>query len=174
MKRLYLCVAYLFLLQACASYSPYQPANHSAYGYSQTQLSDTQYRVDFKARDLEKGKAIDYAMLRAAELTIEKGYDWFEIVDRQTDETHKNMPSSTSFGASQNRTIERDCGLLGCRTRMSEPYNSVIIGAGVGDRDRSDVDVMLEIKMGKGVRPDVKQVYAVNTLVKNLRQSLGL
>lgn len=173
MKRLCLVVAYLFLLQACASYSPYQPANQSGYGYSHTQMSDNQYRIDFKARDIEQGKALDYAMLRAAELTIEKGYDWYEVVDRQSDISHKHVSPNTGFNVTQSRSIERDCGLLGCTTRMSEPHSSVIIGAGVSEHDRGIVTVLLEIKMGKGVRPDAKQVYSAQTLLENLGKSLG-
>ncbi len=173
MKRLCLVVAYLFLLQACASYSPYQPANKNGFGYSHSQLSETQYRIDFKARDIEQGKALDYAMLRAAELTIEKGYDWYEVVDKQSDILHKHVSPNAGFNVTQSRSIERNCGLLGCTTRMSEPHSSVTIGAGVGERDRGIVTVLLEIKMGKGVRPDADKVYSASALVTNLRPKLA-
>lgn len=148
------------LLQACATTSPYQPANSRGYGYSETQLSDTQYRIDFKAWEVPSGKAVNYAMLRAAELTLEKGYDWFETVDRQR-EVVKSRPTTTVvFGASSMRGAHFGTGMG--------------FGMDMGGNDRNESEVLLEIQMGKGVRPDATQVYSANELVKNLRKSLEL
>ena len=36
------------------------------------------------------------------------------------------------------------------------------------------VKVLLEFNMGKGDRPDVKQVYSAPVLITNLRQSLAM
>ncbi|MFT4764080.1 MAG: hypothetical protein ACI9OH_001173 [Oleispira sp.] len=160
MKRLILSITCFCLLQACASYSPYHPASNRGYGYSETQLSDTQYRIDFKAREIERGKAVNYAMLRAAELTLEKGFDWFEVVDRQSDKKQPRMSSGIGFGIAQHQS-------MGARSSFG-------MGFEFGDRDRSEADVLLEIIMGKGVRPDVKQVYSANTLAKNLRKALAM
>lgn len=156
MKRLALIVVYLFLLQACASYSPYQPAKNDGFGYRHTQLSETQYRIDFKARDIEQGIAVDYAMLRAAELTIEKGYDWFEVVDRENNLSRNRVTPSVGFSS------------------FSHFHSGLILGAGVSSNDSGNVTVLLEINMGKGVRPDAKQVYSAHELANNLRQSLKM
>ena len=160
MKRLTLFVVFLCVLQACASYSPYQPAGKNGYGYRHTQLSETQYRVDFKARDLEQGKAVDFAMLRAAELTLEKGYDWFEVVDRESDLSHQHPD------AGFNLTL--GSGIY------HHSRSSVFFGTGLRDTDEGIVTVLLEINMGKGNKPDAQRVYSANALVEKLRQALGM
>jgi hypothetical protein len=160
MKRLIISIACIFLLQACASYSPYQPAGNQGYGYRQTQLSDTQYRIDFKGRDMERGEAVNYSMLRAAELTLEKGYDWFEVVNRESDTTKPRASTGIGFGISQHR--------------FTNPLNSFNMGVAVGGNNRDQADVLLEINMGKGVRPEVKQVYSARELATNLRKALAM
>jgi hypothetical protein len=158
MKRLTLTIVCICSLQACASYSPYQPASSQGYGYSQTQLSDTQFRIDFKARDIERGEAVNYAMLRAAELTLEKGFDWFEVVDRESDTTKPRATTRFGFGIS--------------RFGSMNPFSNLNAGVAVGGGNSNQADVLLEIIMGKGIRPDVKKVYSAKELAKNLRQSL--
>lgn len=160
MKRLLFLVVSLLLLQACATTSPYQPANKRGYGYSETQLSETQYRIDFKAWDVASGKAVNYAMLRAAELTLEKGYDWFEAVDRKSEVAKPRPTTTVGFGLSSMRSSHFGTGLG--------------FGMDMGSSDRNESEVLLEIQMGKGVRPDATQVYSARELVENLRKSLAL
>lgn len=78
------------VLSGCTTSStPYQPASASSSvsgGYSDVRLADDRYRVKFAgnmftARDKVEG----YLLYRAAELTIGKGYDWFSIVERETE-----------------------------------------------------------------------------------------
>jgi outer membrane translocation and assembly module TamA len=160
MKRIIFLVISFLLLQACASTSPYQPANSRGYGYSETQLSETQYRIDFKAWDVASGKAVNYAMLRAAELTLEKGYDWFETVDRQREIVKPRPTTTLVFGVSSMRSAHLGTGLG--------------FGMDMGGNDRNESEVLLEIQMGKGVKPDTAQVYSARELVENLRKSLAL
>ena len=77
-------VLVLIVLGGCASQPAYRAAENGGYGYTETKLTDTQYRVYFKGRGSDKTKAMDYAMLRAAEVTIEQGYDWFVVANRET------------------------------------------------------------------------------------------
>jgi hypothetical protein len=158
MKCLTILIVSFLLLQGCATTSPYQPANKRGYGYSETQLSDTQYRIDFKAWDVPSGKAVNYALLRAAELTLEKGYDWFEAVDRKNEVAKPRSNTTVGFGLSSMRSSSFGMGF----------------GMDMGGNDRSESEVLLEIQMGKGVRPDATQVYSASELVENLRKALDL
>lgn len=79
-KFLFLVLA--FSLCACASQSIYKPAKGGDFGYTEKLLGENYYRVQFKA--FGKGRASDHAILRAAELTNEKGYAWFVIVNQET------------------------------------------------------------------------------------------
>ena len=74
----------VLLMAGCASQPDYREATQGGFGYTESQMSETQYRVHFKAKGSDKAKAMDYAMLRAAELTLLKGYDWFVVTDRET------------------------------------------------------------------------------------------
>ncbi|MFA7556018.1 MAG: hypothetical protein WCY88_17370 [Spongiibacteraceae bacterium] len=69
----------------------------SGYGYSETEISTNRYCVDYKARSHSAGKAKNYALLRAAELTLEKGYDWFVVVDRELSVEKPSNSTQTSI-----------------------------------------------------------------------------
>lgn len=76
-------------LGACANTgpTPYQPAslNYSR-GYTETKLEDTRYRISFKGNSLTERETVEnYMLFRAAELTLQSGYDTFTIANRDTD-----------------------------------------------------------------------------------------
>jgi hypothetical protein len=65
-----------FLTASCAtdSYRPYE----AGAGYSEERLDDTHWRVAFVGSVVESQPAVEQQLLRrAAELTVERGYDWF-------------------------------------------------------------------------------------------------
>lgn len=77
-------------LSACTTTStPYQPASTSSRvsgGYSDVRLAEDRYRVKFAGNMFTSRDRVEgYLLYRAAELTIEKGYDWFSIVERETE-----------------------------------------------------------------------------------------
>jgi hypothetical protein len=64
----------------CSSTAYHQKKGSS--GYSETQLSDTQFKAAYSYRGyLPIPKIEDYSFLRAAELTLEYGFTHFEILD---------------------------------------------------------------------------------------------
>lgn len=137
------------LLSACSSQPDYRAARGSGYGYSEQQINDNYYRVVFKARGDDSGKAKAYALRRAAELTAEQGYDWFVVVDKET-MTERQRDSDNRLGASYQTTTVQDCGLLGCRSRtVQQPSYEMGLAANTHDQ----VESVLEIRMGKGIMP---------------------
>ena len=79
MRRLFPISAILFLLAGCAT--PYQERGFSG-GYKETKLKKNVFRVSFKGNSFtDKRKASDFALLRCAELTLEKGFRFFVIAD---------------------------------------------------------------------------------------------
>lgn len=76
-------------LAACATSTPYQPkfAGQAIHGgYSETRLGENRFRVSFDGNTLTSRERVEsYMLYRAAELTVENGYDWFRVVDRHTD-----------------------------------------------------------------------------------------
>lgn len=79
--------ALLALPAACATSTPYQPlsrASAAAGGYSDQRLAEDRYRVTFAGNTLTSRERVEsYLLYRAAELTLERGYDWFVVVDRE-------------------------------------------------------------------------------------------
>jgi hypothetical protein len=78
-------------LWACTTPTPYQPlASGTAVsgGYADQALDDTHFRVSFRGNDMTSREQVEtYLLYRAAELTSAKGFDWFEMVDRHTQNT---------------------------------------------------------------------------------------
>lgn len=155
------------LLTACASQPDYRAADGRGYGYTEQQLSSDQYRVSFRARGDDTGLAMDYAMLRASELTMEQGYDWFDIASRDTLVDRERVNPGASAGTGVAYTTVQDCGLLTCRT-YQRPSQSYHTGMHLGD-ERSDVEVIMEIRLGNGIRPAGDQNYDAREVYENLK-----
>jgi hypothetical protein len=72
---------------ACGSYgpTPYQPATSMDGGYSETRIENDRFRISFRGNSLTGRDRVEtYMLFRAAELTLQQGYDNFTIVDRDT------------------------------------------------------------------------------------------
>lgn len=76
-------------LSACVSPTPYQPnikGSATSGGYSETRIEPDRWRVDFAGNSMTTRERVEgYLLFRAAELTLQNGFDWFSIVDRHTD-----------------------------------------------------------------------------------------
>ena len=76
-------------LAACATPTPYQPltpGRSSDGGFSEVRLEPNRARVTFRGNSLTSRETVEgYLLFRAAELTVQSGYDWFAIVERDTD-----------------------------------------------------------------------------------------
>ena len=78
------------LLGACATATPYQPlgarGTGASGGFSDIRLAPDRYRVTFAGNSMTSRERVEtYLLYRAAELTKERGFDGFTIVDRATD-----------------------------------------------------------------------------------------
>ena len=76
-------------LAACTTATPYQPdipGQAVSGGYSEEQLADNRWRVNFAGNTLTSRDRVEgYLLYRAAELTLQNGYDSFVIIDRLTE-----------------------------------------------------------------------------------------
>ena len=87
------------LLAACASApTPYQAAQ-GGFGYSEQQIEESRYRVSFAGNAATTRPTVeDYLLYRAAELTVQTGHDWFEVVDRNTVQEYSGYGGSPEMG----------------------------------------------------------------------------
>ncbi|MBQ1499783.1 CC0125/CC1285 family lipoprotein [Sphingomonas sp. NPDC092331] len=77
-------------LSACMTATPYQPAtgNGTAVrnGYSDTQIESNRFRISFSGNSLTSRETVErYLLYRAAELTLQQGFDHFILSDRDTE-----------------------------------------------------------------------------------------
>ncbi len=87
---------------ACATPTPYQPATGSgAYrtGFSDQQVENDRFMVRFAGNSLTSRDTVErYLLFRAAELTLQNGFDNFTLVTRDT-ETRTTTTVDRSWGA---------------------------------------------------------------------------
>ncbi|HWA61940.1 MAG TPA: hypothetical protein VG939_11230 [Caulobacteraceae bacterium] len=148
MRRLIAVAAACLALAACATPTVYQAAaTPGAVGFTETRIEPGRYRVTFQGGSGAPAAQVeDYALLRAAEITLRDGYDWFTISDRSGEILPPRSSSSVSIG-----TGGGDLGRHGG------------VGVGVGTTfDLSGGPMLrrsLEIVMGKGAKPPGPDSY---------------
>ena len=81
-------IAALALLAGCATATPYQPLGYPGArgGYTNQQLDQSHWRVSFVGNTLTSRQQVEtYLLYRAAELTLQQGFNCFTLVNRETD-----------------------------------------------------------------------------------------
>jgi hypothetical protein len=151
MTRISLAAA-LCLLAACAGGpTPYQQAR-DGYGYSDQQIEDNRYRVSFAGNSATSRQTVeDYLLYRAAELTVQTGHDYFEVVDRNT------MQEFSGYGGSPEVGVGFGGG-SGFGVGLSMP----VFGAGGGSgRYTADMDILVHDGEEPQDDPDAYDAFSV-------------
>jgi hypothetical protein len=142
-------------LSACATSTAYAPAgfNGQRGGYAEQRLETDRYRVSFAGNSVTSREQVEMGLLlRAAEITVENGYDWFSTVERATDRDVRYQaypdpfyrPYSPFWGPSW-RYYHR-----GLWSRWNDPF------WGRNDFDVREIDrfeANAEIVLGRGSKP---------------------
>ncbi|MGQ0533845.1 MAG: CC0125/CC1285 family lipoprotein [Caulobacteraceae bacterium] len=155
-------------LAACATTAapPYSAAaSATSAGYSETQIEANRYFVTYRAPSGASAAVLqDYALLRAAELTLQNGRDWFWVDRRTTDEQSSRYGGSSVGvgvgGGSWGRSSGASVGV-----GLNFP-----LGGQSGPRARS---ATLEIRFGQGPKPDDANAYDARSTAANLRARAG-
>jgi hypothetical protein len=142
------------ILVGCATQSPYKAAKGDSSGYKEVAFATNHYRVQFKMNGQARSSAQKYAFMRASELTIAQGYDWFVVEKRTT----RTLNETDPFASIARPNVTRNCGFLGCNTRTQLPTHSI-------DLPDTETLVILEIRMGRGVRPE-KESYDARAILE--------
>ncbi|MBQ3667518.1 MAG: hypothetical protein II913_05640 [Elusimicrobiaceae bacterium] len=97
MKKIAILSCVFALLAACAT--PYKQAKKAtSNGYFDTKLQEGMYEVIFNGNDnTSTAKANNYALLRAAEVCLENGYQSFEIIRKTEDFTETEVDTETKI-----------------------------------------------------------------------------
>ena len=158
--------AAVLALAACATAvgTAYAPADSKGYGYAETRIEADRYRVSFAGDGATPPNVVeDYALLRAAELAVENGYDWFRVIGRTVDEEEKGgVGLGGGFGT----------GSYGRRSS---------VGVGVGGNlgtvgAKKFYTARLEALFGKGEKPaggEGGEVYDARSVIETIRARLA-
>ncbi len=136
-------------LAACASLAPYgAQRGPGGQGYSDQRIESNRYRVTYNGVGAP-GAVADFALLRAADLTTEQGYDWFEVTQSWTDGRPGGaggVRPSVSIGGGSSRYGGYSASGVG-------------VGLGLHFSGPSPTSTSLEIVMGRGQKPDRPNAY---------------
>lgn len=170
MKRVCFIPALILGVSACASGPDYREARTDrSEGYSQQIIEAGRYRIQYKLDEDHIGKAQDYALLRAAELTMEQGFQTFKVVDETADiDRSDREPVRTSI--EREYVVTRDCGLLSCRTTARPTFSRTEIGTIVSD---DETIVTLEIQLSNDDASADPDKYDASQVAANIRARLG-
>lgn len=166
MLRHLIFIAAAAALAACATTPPsYAPAtSQSAPGYSETQIESNRYFVTFRAPSgADPALLQDYALLRAADLTLQNGREWF-WVDRRTLDEQQTRQTGPSVG------VGVGGGSWGGRSGGSV---GVGINLPLGGQRQTARSATLEVRFGEGAKPDDPNAYDARAIAMNLRSRIN-
>ncbi|ASD27894.1 Uncharacterised protein [Brevundimonas diminuta] len=164
MKRLAIVTiaASALALTACASLAPYgRQMGPNGQGYSEQQIERDRFRVSYNGVGAP-GPVADMALFRAAQLTTEQGYDWFEVTQRWID----GRPDSAG-GVRPSVSIGAGTGRYG-----GWSTSGVGVGLGFDLSGPQPTSTTLEIVMGRGQRPDRPGAYDARGVQDAIRPRL--
>ena len=149
-------------LSACASLAPYGPQQSArGQGFSEQQIESNRFRVTYNGVGAA-GPVVDRALFRAGQLTVDQGYDWFEVTQRWIDgrpDSAGGVRPSVSIGAGSSRY---------------GGYRSSGVGVGLGFdlSGPQPTSTTLEIVMGRGAKPDRPDAYDARRVQDAIRNRL--
>lgn len=165
-------LAALALLGACATATPYQPATPNDRGYTNQQIESNRWIVGFSGNSLTDRQTVEtYLLFRAAELTVQNGYDNFRMVRRATDSDTNFVPVGGPspyygyFAPSYRYFGRRGWSRWGYHDAMWGPPEY---------REIRRFEASAEILMGRGPKPDDPAYFNAREVMQNLSTQIVL
>ena len=141
--------------------TPYQPGAGNDRGYAESKIENDRYRVSFKGNARTGRETVEnYLLFRAAELTLQNGFDTFTIVSRDTD---------------KDRDVRQTGGYMG--SRLSYMYFSPRYGwIGAWDpfwtparyEEVTRYEAFAEVVMGRGAKGSDPNTFDARQVSQNL------
>ncbi len=141
-------------LSGCASLAPYgAQQGPGGQGFSEQRIETNRYRVTYNGVGAP-GPVADFALLRAADLTTQEGYDWFEVVQAWTD----GRPGGAGG-------VRPSVSIGGGSSRYGG-YSASGVGVGVGLNlsGPQPTSTTLEVVLGRGTKPDRPSAYDARSI----------
>jgi hypothetical protein len=134
-----------------------QATSPSSVGFSDYRVEPGRYRITFHGGPgAPPNQVEDYALLRAADIALREGFDWFEVVEGYGDRSGSNSGPRVSIGGGSSSFGRHSAVGLGIGTSFD------LSGGPAYSRT-------IEVVMGKGARPDRPSAYDA----RGVRDSIG-
>ena len=158
MRSLAVCAVAALSVAACTTTTSYVAAPRpGGLGYAERPIENDRFRVSFRAASGATPQlAQDLALRRAAELTLERGFQWFTVTDRSVEATEPTTPR-IGLGVGGGGV---DYG------RRSAVGVGVSTGFGFGGEPAPMAS--LEVVFGRGAKPDDPNAYDAQSVVASL------
>jgi hypothetical protein len=157
-------------LSACATATPYGPAGHGTrYGYSEQRVDADRFRVSFAGNSVTSREQVEMSLLlRAAELTVESGNDWFATVNRATDRDVRYQALGDPFYRDRYGPFWGPSWRYHRRGFWS-PWAYDPFGPDMDYREIDRFEATAEIVMGRGRKPaDDPNAFDAREVIDNL------
>ncbi len=157
-------IGLLFLASCATKYVPMSDSIFSDHtGYAETPIDSSTYEVTFTGNQQTSAEVVGrYAIYRAAEITVDKGFDYFIVIDRDNSSATvvTTGPPMTSTGAPQTDLVAHTTTTTTTTTQTVQ----------VGTMHTSTKT----IRMFKGQRPaDNAQAYDAKSMVAMMAPSIN-
>lgn len=160
MSRLVVIALLTGMLAACGGPAAYKPIENGV-GYGDQKLEANRYRVWFAGNSRTPRETVeDFVLYRAAEITLEQGYDYFVLSDRTTD-GERQASSGVSLGLGGIR--------FGSRSGVS-------VGTGIGIPIGSNAQYygQADVTLMRGRKPpEDLAAYDAREIKANLQRSVA-
>jgi hypothetical protein len=157
---------------ACATSTPYGPATgQNPYGFSEQRIEQDRYRIVFRGNSSTTRETVEtFLLFRAAELTVQNGYDHFVVTEQDTEESRRYTRSSPAYYGRYPYGFGRYC--------CAFPYYAYGWGWGSDPfyddvREITRYSAIAFIAMGKGPKPaDNPQAFDARDVVQSLSSAV--
>lgn len=190
-KTLLVTGAGLLMLSACATATPYQEASKPGAfdGFSETMIENDRARISFAGNSLTQRETVEnYLLYRAAETALARGFDWFELQERDTEKSTRTRvtPTGSAFydpyfgysffrpgvGWSRGYRYSNFRGFRGRRgfgySRFYDPFYDPFFDD-VDVREITKYRATAEVRFGRGAKPqDRGNAFDARQVLENL------
>lgn len=163
MRALLIASLFGLSLAGCSTTTPYAPADGDGYGYADQKIEDDRYRIVFRGNSLTDRETVEtYLLYRAAELTLDAGYDHFIVVEDDT-EKKTTYSGQRDYGPLAYYGYGRPFPYYGYGYRWAPLADDFTV------TERNRYTAIAYIKLGRGAKPEtLPTAYDARQVKENL------